>query len=887
MMDNLICNHRYARNILVILGLLLWTTFWSNSSKLEFVQSQSDSNYAVLADIGMGQLYAVAWHPTDPILALGNTNGFALYSNELEQISEVALGYPVYSLSWSPDGTRLATGGSKVQVWNIASLQSEFLLDVVADVYWNPSSLNTVAVNKGTTVEIWDISNNQLVSGWDVEGNIWSNAVAWSPDGRYMAYAVSGILTIVDTQLDLNTVFELPAPVWFSSITWSPDGQKIATAYQHIDIWDISIGHVDTISGENYPITGLAWNSMGIVSTTETDPSIYIWDLTSGNIGMQLDGNEGSTYLDISTDGAYLATIHFDSSLKIWYLPQQEFWASLYLYGGQFQSASWNSAGTRLATVDGSTHLKIWDTRQGSFQTTIGNNSNYTLRAVSWSPNGELLAAAGGYSSIYVWDSNTSELLLNFVGDSELILDILWSPDSGRIATIGSKYGVKIWNLNTQQLESTLQIADTSTISVSWSPDGSLIATSGVIGGVQIWATESGVLETLIGQDLVINDIAWGYAENRIAVATPIMLYILDIDTGEFITSINVAIKNIAWNWFDETIVGTNNGSIVLVGTLSGEIETIATNLTDVKTVVWEPSTYRGAVLTQGEQIRIWGPPPHATTLISPSQIITTNTPSYSWQDISGASSYQLQVSDLEDSILFEETYPFTICQNGICSVEPPIALPDGAYTWQVQAINAAGSSPWSEPLSFTVETCINDPVALETQIVDANASGVPTTLCLSQNSIQTFTIPDNNLNTLPVITGDITIEGNEATLTRNPSAAPFRFFEIAPGGSLTLNNLTLSNGEVDAQGGAILNNGTLTLNGSTLEGNFASEHGGAIYNNSTLTIANTAFNDNHTNRYAGVGDITLPYGYGGAIENSAGATATINGSTFDDNGSD
>src|SRR5207244_583818 len=98
--------------------------------------------------------------------------------------------------------------------------------------------------------------------------------------------------------------------------------------------------------------------------------------------------------------------------------------------------------------------------------------------------------------------------------------------------------------------------------------------------------------------------------------------------------------------------------------------------------------------------------------------------------------------------------------------------------------------------------------------------------------------------NGLPAISSQITIEGNGATIARDPTAPKFRFFYVSgnlsglAGGTLTLRNVTLRGGVAQGgngyhgggggsgMGGAIFNQGTLTLIGDTLTANTA--QGGA-----------------------------------------------------------
>jgi len=111
-----------------------------------------------------------------------------------------------------------------------------------------------------------------------------------------------------------------------------------------------------------------------------------------------------------------------------------------------------------------------------------------------------------------------------------------------------------------------------------------------------------------------------------------------------------------------------------------------------------------------------------------------------------------------------------------------------------------------------------------------------------------------NGENGLPVIVSPITINANGSTITRFNGAAFFRFIYIAPVGSLTLNNATLSNGFSGVGGGAILAEGDLTLNNSTIADNAASSGGGLFLNGSSaITASAITGNDALSNDGGGI----------------------------------
>lgn len=117
-------------------------------------------------------------------------------------------------------------------------------------------------------------------------------------------------------------------------------------------------------------------------------------------------------------------------------------------------------------------------------------------------------------------------------------------------------------------------------------------------------------------------------------------------------------------------------------------------------------------------------------------------------------------------------------------------------------------------------------------------------TIILTGNTY-TLTSVNNGKNGLPVITSEITIAGNGATIVRGASASSFRIFEVNKLGQLILNATTITGGN-SSNGGGIYNAGSLTLSDSTLTGNTATFAGGGILNyRGTLTLTNSTLSGN------------------------------------------
>lgn len=124
-----------------------------------------------------------------------------------------------------------------------------------------------------------------------------------------------------------------------------------------------------------------------------------------------------------------------------------------------------------------------------------------------------------------------------------------------------------------------------------------------------------------------------------------------------------------------------------------------------------------------------------------------------------------------------------------------------------------------------------NDITGLKNAINRANISDGR--IILASHCTYTLTTPDNADDGLPEITGNVSVYGRDTTIRRDPDATQnFRIFHVVSGGTLTLNSLKVSGGNLTgvAGGGIANNNGTLNLNRTVIKRNHAGT-GGGLFN--------------------------------------------------------
>ena len=189
------------------------------------------------------------------------------------------------AIAWSPDGHLMATAfygsyGQAVQVWKTSTghLVQTYTgqADEVGSLSWSADG-TSLASSDDVSVQVWNALTGQRIYDFEKNTNCTTPAVAWSPDGQTLAYLSCDQVRVVNpfTGQLLRTHTGPHDSSGLFALAWSPDGKYMASAGDHVEVWSVATGRTFyTFTKNASPIERLAWSPDGkyIASANASPP---------------------------------------------------------------------------------------------------------------------------------------------------------------------------------------------------------------------------------------------------------------------------------------------------------------------------------------------------------------------------------------------------------------------------------------------------------------------------------------------------------------------------------------------------------------------------------------------------------------------------------------
>jgi WD40 repeat protein/serine/threonine protein kinase len=489
-------------------------------------------------------VWSASWSPDGTRLATGSDDGTAKVWDAASGREPLTLrGYagPVYSVAWSPDGTRLATGSQDgtAKVWDAASDRDPRTLEghacEVTSVSWSPDGTRLATGSEDNTARVWDVAGGRelftlkghgasLVTSLAYSRGV--RSVSWSRDGTRLATGSgdgTAKIWLASGGPELLTLKGHTSGV--TSVSWSPDGTRLSTGSRDgtAKVWDAARGgELLTLRGHTSVVMSVAWSRDGTrLATGSDDGTVKVWEAAGGQELLTLKGHTSQvSSVSWSPDGTRLATGSGDGTAKAWDAAGGRQPLTLRGHTGRVISVSWSPDGQRLATGSDDGKAKVWDAASGRERLTLEGHAG-EVSSVSWSPDGHRLATGGYDNTAKVRDAAGGRELRTLKGHTGPVWSVSWSPDGTRLATGSMDKTARVWEAAGGQSLLTLKEHTNRVISVSWSPDGTRLATGSQDGTVKVWEAAGGQpLLTLKASTHWVWSVSWSPDGARLATGS-------------------------------------------------------------------------------------------------------------------------------------------------------------------------------------------------------------------------------------------------------------------------------------------------------------------------------------------------------------------------------
>src|SRR6266851_114416 len=193
-----------------------------------------------------------------------------------------------------------------------------------------------------------------------------------------------------------------------NAVAWSPDGRYLASGGwdNTVQVWDVNTrAHYRTYTGHKDIVSALSWSpDSRYIASGSWDHTVQVWNVNTRVLSFTYSYNETVYTVAWSPDGHYIAAGGSDRWIDVLNAKTGRL---LFTYKGHdsvVNTLAWSPDSRYIASGDRDHIVQVWNAKTGRLLFTYRGHSD-NVDALAWSPDGRLIASGSWDNTVQVWQA--------------------------------------------------------------------------------------------------------------------------------------------------------------------------------------------------------------------------------------------------------------------------------------------------------------------------------------------------------------------------------------------------------------------------------------------------------------------------------------------------